>query len=351
MNGETTLIAIYVDDLVVASSSIATINAMADRLRAKYKIKPVGDCTYVLGIKVERDRKLRRITLSQEGYSKAVLTRFGMENCRPVASPCTMEPAIPTKNDPETRVNQFPYAAAIGSIMYLALATRPDLAQAVGAAARHTSNPASVHVTMVKRILRYLKGTLTLGISYHTGVTITGYADADYAGDTEDRRSTSAYIFMMRGGPVSWASRKQNCVTLSTTESEYVALSEAAKEAAWLRSLLEQMGFPLESGLTIMEDNQGAIALAGGVQVKQRTKHIGVRYHFIRGQIQAGDITLKYCPTEDMLADALTKPLGPLAFVRVRDNFMHSLGRSSGSVGDSSTRQLAIAESVDDEAA
>jgi hypothetical protein len=177
-----------------------------------------------------------------------------------------------------------------------------------------------IHLTAVKIIFRYLKGTKDFVLKYKKDIkyNLVGYSDADYAGDLDDRHSTSGNIFVLSGGAISWLSKRQPTVALSTTEAEYISLSQATQEAVWLRRLLNDLkGSDIDSVL-IMEDNQGAIALAKNPVAHARTKHIDVRYHFIREALESGVIDLEYCKTDDMVADILTKPLVKGQFCKLR---------------------------------
>ncbi|XP_059088714.1 uncharacterized protein LOC131884843 [Tigriopus californicus] len=187
--------------------------------------------------------------------------------------------------------------------------TRPDLAFAVATVAKFGSHPGHVHWSAVTRILRYLQGTLELGISYSRTSTseLVGFLDSDWAGDPEDRKSTSSYVFMLAGGPISWKNQKQKSVALSTAVAEYMAPLSTAQEALWLRNVLLDMGVNVNSPTTIFEDNLASIGLAKNPQYHGRAKHISIRYHFRREQVQLGTIVIKYCKTEDMVADMLTK--------------------------------------------
>jgi hypothetical protein len=209
--------------------------------------------------------------------------------------------------------------------MYLAHGTRPDIAQATAAMARFTSNPGSDHVKGVKRILRYIKGTWDAGVRYtRGGGGLTAFADSDYAGDEKERRSTSGYIVYMAGGPVSWASRLQGCVSLSTTEAEYVALCEVTKEIVWLQDMLEGLQLYKKETVTVFQDNQSTIALATNSKVSRRSKHIEVKYHYVRKAVERKVITITYCPTERMLADIMTKPLPETRFAEMASRIVHS---------------------------
>ena len=200
------------------------------------------------------------------------------------------------------------------------MSSRPDITYSVSTLARYSSRPNQQHWTALKRVLRYLKGTVKYGICYtqKSSKECIGYSDADWAGDLGDRKSTSGYLYQISGGAVTWRSKKQSCVALSTAEAEYMALSSAAQEAVWLRQLTAELRSPPETATTIFEDNQSAIAMTKNPQFHGRAKHIAIKYHFIREQVQNGTIKLKYCPTSQMLADIFTKGLSRDQFCTLR---------------------------------
>jgi hypothetical protein len=215
----------------------------------------------------------------------------------------------PSSTEEIARMRNIPYHEAVGSLMYASLGTRPDITYAVQTVSRFTKNPGAAHWEAVKRIFRYLKGTRELWLSYG-GIAreLTGYADAD-GNMAEDRHAISGYAFLLHGGAVSWTTKRQEIISLSTTESEYIAATYAAKEALWLRSLISQLFDTTLDATTLFSDNQSAIALTKDHQYHARTKHIDVRFHFIRWIVENGSLRLIYCPTEDMVADTLTKAL------------------------------------------
>ena len=208
------------------------------------------------------------------------------------------------------------YQSAVGSLLYLSTRTRPDIAYAVGNSARYCSEPTNSHWCAVKRILRYLRGTTDLGLLYRPdNPNLCGYSDADWAGDINDRKSTSGYVFIMSGSAISWRSKKQSSVALSTAEAEYIALSSATQEVMWLRQLMSSLlkDYKLSESTTIYEDNQSAICIAKSQQQHGRSKHIDIKFHFTREQVELKNIQLVYCKSRDMIADVFTKPLsGPL---------------------------------------
>jgi hypothetical protein len=214
------------------------------------------------------------------------------------------------------------YQSAVGFLMYAMLGTRPDLAYAVSVVSRFASNPNEHHWSAVKRILRYIKGTLELNLVFSGKLgNLTGYSDADWAGDHDTRRSTSGYVFNVGSGAISWSSKRQPTVALSSCESEYVGQTNAIKEAIWLRRFLSQIKpdqFNTIAATVIFCDNQGAIALTKNPVFHSRTKHIDIHQHFGREKVQSGEVELTYTPTELQVADGLTKALDKSRFLRFR---------------------------------
>lgn len=196
------------------------------------------------------------------------------------------------------------------------------MSAAVGVLARYCSDPTEQHWSGVKRVLRYLKGTISSGLVFHKdsrAIDLIGYSDADWAGDHNDRRSTTGYIFKLAECPISWSSKKQQTVALSTTEAEYMALSAAAQEATWLQQLLLDLRIETAKCVTILEDNQGCIALAKNPVFHSRSKHLDIRHHFVREKLVGGTLKLVYCPSEEMVADILTKPLSNAKFQLLKE--------------------------------
>jgi len=206
-------------------------------------------------------------------------------------------------------MQNIPYHEAVSLLMYASLSTRPDIMYTVQTVSRFSTNPGIEHWEAVKRIFRYLKGMKDLWLSYGgQRRELLGYADAD-GNMAEDRRAVSGYAFLIHGGAVSWSAKRQEVVSLSTTESEYVAATSATKEALWLRSLITQLFSTTLDATTLFSDNQSAIALTKDHQYHAHTKHIDIQFHFIRWIVKEGSLRLVFCPTADMVADALTKAL------------------------------------------
>ncbi len=313
-DGKVVIMAVHVDDCMVTGSCTKTIQQFKVDINKKYAMTDLGACSWLLGIKVTRDAASKTTSLSQTAYIDSILSRFNFDDLKPSSIP--MDPnqplgrsQCPTSLADIARMKNIPYREAVGSLMYAVLDTRPDIAFATSTVAQFLDNPAFVHWEAVKRIFRYLKGTRDFALVYGGEMMdLVGFVDADGASQ-EHRHAITGYMFMVDGGAVSWASKKQELVTLSTTEAEYVAATHAAKEAVWLRSLVAELFTAPMEPTTLYGDNQSAIALAQGGQYHARTKHIDIWYHFICYIINAGSIKLIYCPTDDQTADVLTKAL------------------------------------------
>jgi len=233
-----------------------------------------------------------------------------MQDCKPISTPFPAGTQLTAESS-----NPAPpgYSNLVGSLLYMSITTRPDIAQAVGVLARYMSKPSSAHYTAAKGVLRYLASTKDLGITYSaTGDTLHGYTDADHAGDLDTRRSTTGYCFINAGGIIPWSSRLQHTVAVSTAEAEYMAAAAGVKEALCIRKLWKDLGLQDPRPLRIYSGNQAAISLLRNAVSSQRSKHIDILYHFARERVAMGDITFEYCTTTQQFADAFTKPVPSL---------------------------------------
>jgi len=307
------ILALYVDDLLILCNKLEVIFQVKADLSKEFEMTDLGEAKFILGIYLEQNIPEGYIRLNQSGYIAKILERFKMEDSNPVSTPLDVSVKLCKNQDPPlAEMKDIPYQSAVGSLMYAMIATRPDIAAAVGVVCRFMSNPTRQHWTAVKRILRYLKGTKHFSLQYQaTGdkVKLTGYSDSNWAGDLDTRRSTTGYTFLVNSGSISWSSKIQTTVALSTTEAEYMALSETTKEVIWLRQLLSDLGYQQQSPTTLYVDNQSTISLAKNPVMHARTKHIDICHHFIREHLDNQDINLEYINTADMIADILTKPL------------------------------------------
>ena len=274
---DTFYIGVYVDDIIVAEKDESKMENVKKQLSSKFDIKDLGRLSYFLGISIVQEQEGRVTWMGQPAYTQKLLTKTGMSDCKPVKTPVDPGQRLVKASEAERALDQPLYQSVVGSLMYLAMCTRPDIAYAVGMLGRFSSKPNRSHWTAVKWVLRYLKGTNDLGILYKGDSGMQGYSDADWAGDTDDRKSTSGYMFLIAGGPVSWKSKKQSTVALSTAEAEYVALSTATQECMWMQKLLSELGNPPDGPTTILEDNQSSIAMARNPQFHGRAKHINIK--------------------------------------------------------------------------
>lgn len=313
------MLIIYVDDGLIFSSDETIINIVLEELKNCFEIT-IGNANYFVGLEIHHDIEEGTMFLSQENYTRQIIRKFGQDDAHPVSVPMDVN-SFSNINDEssETGDQLIPYRQAVGSLMFLAVVSRPDIAQAVGVVSRYLNNYSTVHWNMVKKIIRYLKGTVNYGILYKNDKGILeGFSDADFASDKETRRSTTGYVFKLNGGPITWCSKLQPTVSLSTTESEFIAAAQATKEAIWLRKFMSDIQEDLHGPTQLMIDNQSAIKLIKNPEFHQRTKHIDIKFKFIREHYDCGDIEPNYINTKDQEADIFTKPLPKVQFQRLR---------------------------------
>jgi len=283
----------------------------------------LGPLNAYLGLEIKRNRSERTLHLSQSTYVQKIIRIHGMELCNPALTPADRNVRLEKSSSTfeATLYERRRYQSAVGSLMYAMLGTRPDISYAVSKVSQYSTNPDPTHWTAVKRIFHYLAGTPHRGLCYGMHGSGTGYTDADWA-TGDDRKSIGGYTFVVNGAAISWNSKKQSTVALSSTEAEYMALTQAVKESIWLQAILKELAAirHLEEMRKIRVDNQGAIALAKNAEFHARTKHIDIQYHFVRQHVENHIISLHYCPTSNMTADIFTKPLAHPSFVK------HSIG-------------------------
>lgn len=309
---------VYVDDILITTVSGPGLTETKAAIMAEYDARDLGEATFFLGMDIMRDRSQRTIKLAQGRLTADLLTKYGMTEAKPTGTPLSTNTKLTADGEP-LDVCTYGYAQLVGSLMYLSICTRPDISQAVGALARYMANPTVAHWQAAKTVLRYLAGTADFGITFGAGTPgLTAYCDADYAGNTDNRRSTTGYVFILHGGAITWSSRQQPTVAASTTEAEYMAAAAATKEALWLRKLLTDLGHTTDT-IAICADNQSAIKLLKNPIFSPRSKHIDVIWHFARERVARKEITFTYTKTDHMVADALTKPVPPTKFAFCRN--------------------------------
>lgn len=315
--GKFIIVSLYVDDLIFTGNDKRFCDEFKNSMMLEFEMTDLGKMKYFLGVEVKQCQD--GIFICQRKYAKEVLVRFGMEESNSVKNPIVPGTKL-HKDEGGERVDETMFKQLVGSLMYLTV-TRPDLMFGVCLLSRFMSSPRVSHWLAAKRILRYLKGTTRLGIFYRSGeknMNLVGYTDSDYAGDLNDRRSTSGFAFLVAAGAVSWASKKQPVVALSTTEAEYIAAASCACQCVWLRRVLEKIGFEEKTETVIKCDNSSAIQLSKHPVFHGKSKHIEVRFHYLRDLVNDGIVKLSYVPTEDQVADIFTKPLKLEQFEKLR---------------------------------
>jgi hypothetical protein len=282
----------------------------------KFEMSMMGELKYFLGFQV---KQLQEGTfISQTKYIQDIRTKFGMKDAKPIKTPMGTNGHLDLDTGGKS-VDQKVHRSMIGSLLYLC-ASRPDIMLSLCMCARFQADPKEVHLRAVKRIMRYLVYTTKFGLWYPKGSTIylIGYSDADWAGCKIDRKSTSGTCQFLGRSLVSWASKKQNSVALSTTEDEYIAAGHCCAQLLWMRRTLRDYGYKL-SKVPLLCDNESLIRMADNPVEHSRTKHIDIQYHFLRDHQQRGDIKIAYVSTKEQLADIFTKPLNEKTFTKLRN--------------------------------
>ncbi|KAJ9567521.1 hypothetical protein OSB04_003487 [Centaurea solstitialis] len=313
-DGSILYLLLYVDDMLIAAKDMGEVQKLKDQLNSEFDMKDLGAAKKMLGMEIVRDRKARKLYLSQEGYVQKVLRRFGMSEAKSVNTPFAPHFKLSSALSPSTQADvaymvRVPYSSAVGSLMYAMICTRPDLAYAVSMVSGYMANPGKEHWKAVQWIFRYLKGTANLCLHFGRNSSgVLGYTDSDYGKDVDNRRSITRYVFTLDGCAISWRAHLQPTVALSTTEAEYMAVSEAVKEGVWLKGFLGELSERLKVE-EVFCDNQGAVLLTKDRVLHDRTKHIDIRHHYIREVVARGDLKVVKISTDDNAADMLTKPL------------------------------------------
>ncbi|KAI5950096.1 hypothetical protein KGF54_005244, partial [Candida jiufengensis] len=313
-----TYLGLYVDDLIIAGDSQAEIDKVKSLLKSHFKMKDLGVPSKFLGMNV-LVRKDGVIIISLEDYIDKMLEEFGMVDCNPVAIPTLNGLDLETTDENPKYCKPTDYRSIVGKLLYAANICRFDISYIVGVLSRHFQQPEERHYKAAKHVLRYLKRTKMYGLHYNKTEGLEVYTDADWGSTSRDRKSISGYIVKLAGAPISWKSKKQVTVALSTTEAEYMSMAETVKEVLWLLSVFNNTDIEIETPVVIYGDNASAITLANHPLSHPRTKHISLRYHFIRDHIMNGTISFQHISTNIMLADLLTKGLDRIRFARLLD--------------------------------
>lgn len=309
------IVAIYVDDVLIFTNDTSLENRLKDELCSAFEMKDLGDASSVLGVRITRNDDDNSISIDQSHYIAEILKRFGMADCNPVSTPIDPNQKIsskmcPTEQHEKEEMSKKPYMQAIGSLLFAAQITRPDISYAVNLLSRYGTNPGKAHWAAIKRVFRYLSGTIGKKLVYeHKPTEILGYCDADYAGNLDTRQTTTGYVFLFQEAALSWASKLQKRITLSSTESEYIAMVSASKESIWLKQLQLELFPTSPKSMLLYCDNKSAIHVATNNSYSDATKHIDVKTKFLHQMVENKEIELRHVPTDEMIADALTKAL------------------------------------------
>jgi hypothetical protein len=357
--GRPLIIAAYVDDLfkLYAKEDTEEMSQCVAQLGQHFELKELGDAELALGMRITRDRVNGTLSIDQEVYLTKLLDKYGMKNCQPLKTPISKEKSVFKNPDsaadaeepkwlpqsideieekdaraaPDCNIKLSDYRSIVGALQYAATCTRPDISQAVSELASHSNDPQREDLTAIKRILRYIKGTIDIGLIYqriNEELKLSAYSDSDWAGDKLTRRSTTGMVFMLAGAPISWRSQKQPTVSLSSTEAEYNAATEAGREIVWLRALLEGISLEQADPTTLFIDNNNAISMILDDQGNlERRKHIDVKHHWIKQLCLAKKILPMRVDTTENLADLFTKPLHQQTLIYLRKQLLRPIIR------------------------
>lgn len=308
--GERVYLLMYVDDMLIAAKNVIDVAELKEQLSTEFEMKDLGATRRILGMDISRDRNVGVLRLSQSCYLKKVVDNFQMADAKSTQTPigAHFKLAAVTNDGECADTEEVPYCSAVGSIMYAMVGTRPDLAHGIGVVSRYMSKLGNLHWEAVKWLLRYIKGTQDLHLVFTKAekLEIQGFCDSDFGGDLDMKRSTSGYVFTVGDNVVSWKSSLQPVVALSTTEAEFIALTEAVKESIWLKGLLEDFGFS-HGAVKVWCDSQSAICLSKNNAYHERTKHVARKFHFIRDIVENGEVDVQKVHTSRNPADILTK--------------------------------------------
>ncbi|GJX26151.1 retrotransposon protein, putative, ty1-copia subclass [Tanacetum coccineum] len=315
-----TFLILYVDDIIIMENHIPSLQSVKDYLGKCFAMKDLGEATFILGIKIYRDRSKRLIGLGQNAYMDKILKRYKMDNSKrghiPMQERLDLNKTQGASTPKEVkRMQNVPYASVVGSIMYAVRCTRPDVAFAQNITSRFQQNPGESHWTAVKNILKYLRNTKDMFLVYggnpEAELRVDCYCDAGFETDRDDTKSQTRYVFILNGGAVDWKSSKQSTTAMSATEAEYIAASEAAMEAVWIRKFISGLGIvpTINEPIRMFCDNSAALHFANEPGVQKGARHYHRRYHYVRESIALGEIRFLKVHTDDNLVDPFTKAL------------------------------------------
>jgi hypothetical protein len=296
-NSDYIVISLYMDDLFVTGNNPSMIKKFKAEMMKVFEMTDLGEMSYFLGMEVQQNQ--HGIFICQQKYAKEILKKFKMEECKSMTTPMNVKEKF-CKDDGADKVDEAIYRSLIGCLMYLT-ATRPDIMHVVSLLSRFMHCASEVHFKAAKRVMRYIKGTLSYGIQFSCieNFNLQGYADSDWAGSCDDMKSTSRYCFSFGSGIFSWCSKKQEVIAQSTAKAEYVATTAATNQVLWLRKILADLDMEQKKATRVNVDNQAAIAISNNPIFHGKTKHFKLKYYFLREVQKNEEIQLIYCRTED----------------------------------------------------
>ncbi|KAL3749900.1 hypothetical protein ACJRO7_010945 [Eucalyptus globulus] len=299
------VVSLYVDDMMVTGSNSAQITAFKQEMMKMFEMTDLGEMSYFLGMEVRQTQN--EVFICQKKYLKEILRRFNMEECKSVSTPMGHKEKL-QKEDGSAPADERVYRSLIGCLMYLT-ATRPDIMFPVSVLSRFLNCASELHMVAAKRVLRYLRGTLSYGIKFCRvqEFKLQGYSDSDWAGSMDDMMSTSGYCFTFGSACFSWCSKKQEIVAQSTAEAEFIAATAAVNQALWLKKLMDDLHMQQEEDIEVFVDNQATLAISQNPVFHGRTKHFKVKFYFLREVQKAEEVKLVYCNSENQIADIFTK--------------------------------------------
>jgi hypothetical protein len=319
-------ISLYVDDLLIFAPNTLIVNELKQAFMRRFQMTDCGEVSYILGWQITRNRAERTIFIHQNKYISEILRKFNLHSCNSKPTPLEVNIDLSMKSNHDFEIEllekAMPYRSCVGSLMYLVIGTRPDLAHCVQQLSQYLNSPTTVHYHSLKRVFKYLSGTAYHGLTFG-GVKepkhiLEAYVDADYANCKDTRRCISGYATYFYGSPISWLSKKQPTVSLSTTEAEYTALASCIQECLYLKFLLLDLGFDIQKPIQIHEDNQSCIKIARNPALHAHSKHIDVKYFFVKELTESQVFNIEYCNTTNQVADIFTKALPKPTFERLR---------------------------------
>ena len=311
------MLAIYVDDILIAGTDYE-IYKTKKLIKNYFQIKDIGNADFIIGIKFQKIND--GYFLHQKRYILDLINKYKNEDIYPSSN---LKPII-NKKLQKIKIDVTRYKSLIGNLLYIAISTRPDIIYPVSKAAQKSNNPTLEDWVNTIKILGYLKFTINYGLKFDSKNRITAYSDADYAGDLTTRRSTTGYVITIGKTPISWCSKLQPCVSTSTAEAEYYSLSECAKQCIWYMSFLNELNVNIKT-ITIMVDNKATIFISENRLTNQKSKHIDIRYHFVRELIRNEKIKLEYVKSQNNIADGFTKYLNSTLMKNFRNNILNEL--------------------------